>query len=96
MAKLVFRMPVITISSNSSTASASPITMAIIKLQELALIYIIDSESVIDLHQYLGRPDDCSKSDNEEDYAKDEEGNMLDLVVEEDYESVDEYEDGDY
>jgi ankyrin repeat protein len=46
-----------------------PTTMAIIMLQELALIYIIDSESVIDLHQYLGRPDDCSKSDNEEDYG---------------------------
>jgi hypothetical protein len=54
-----------------------PTTMAIIMLQELALIYIIDSESVIDLHQYLGRPDDCSKSDNEEDYKKDTEGNVL-------------------
>jgi hypothetical protein len=50
--------------------------MAIIMLQELALIYIIDSESVIDLHQYLGRPDDCSKSEYEEDYLKDEEGNI--------------------
>jgi hypothetical protein len=54
-----------------------PTTMAIIMLQELALIYIIDSESVIDLHQYLGRPDDCSKSDKEEDYTKDTEGNVL-------------------
>jgi hypothetical protein len=32
--------------------------MAIIMLQELSLIYIIDSESLIDLHQYLGRPED--------------------------------------
>jgi hypothetical protein len=45
-------------------------------LQELALIYIIDSESVIDLHQYLGRPEDL-KTDNEEDYKKDDEGNLL-------------------
>jgi hypothetical protein len=44
-------------------------TMAILVLQELALIYIIDSESVIDLHQYLGMPDDL-KTDNEEDYIK--------------------------
>ncbi len=51
-------------------------TMAIIMLQELALIYIIDSESVIDLHQYLGRPEDL-KTDNEEDCTKDEEGNVL-------------------
>ena len=24
---------------------------------------------VVDLHQYLGRPDDCSEADNEEDYG---------------------------
>jgi hypothetical protein len=52
-----------------------PTTMAILVLQELALIYIIDSESLIDLHQYLGRPEDL-KADNEEDYKK-EEGNVV-------------------
>jgi ankyrin repeat protein len=59
-----------------------PTTMAIIVLQELALIYIIDSEAIIDLHQYLGRPEDL-ETDNEEDYEKDDEGNVLDPDVEE-------------
>jgi hypothetical protein len=53
-----------------------PTTMAILVLQELDLIYIIDSESLIDLHQYLGRPDDL-KTDNEEDYKKDTGGILL-------------------
>jgi hypothetical protein len=68
-----------------------PTTIAIIMLQELALIYIIDSESLIDLHQYLGRPDDL-KTDNEEDYKKDEEGNVLDPDVEEEEEEKEEEE----
>ena len=59
-----------------------PTAMAILVLQELALIYIIDSESVIDLHQYLGRPEDL-KTDNEEDYIKDDEGSVIAWDVEE-------------
>ena len=34
-----------------------PTTMAILVLTELGLIYRIDSESLVDLHQYIGRED---------------------------------------
>ena len=40
-----------------------PTTMAILVLTELALIYRIDSESLVDLHQYIGT----------EDFARDDE-----------------------
>ena len=45
-----------------------PTTMAILVLQELALIDIIGFESVIDLHQFLGRPEDYTV-DNEREYG---------------------------
>ena len=38
-----------------------PTTMAILVLTELALIYRIDSESLVDLHQYVGRKDFSSR-----------------------------------
>lgn len=46
-----------------------PITMAILVLQELALIYMIDSQSIIDIYQYLGKEDftlDYEDSEEEE------------------------------
>jgi ankyrin repeat protein len=42
-----------------------PTTMAILVLQELGLVDVIDFESAIDLHQYLGRPEDFTVDDEE-------------------------------
>jgi hypothetical protein len=54
--------------------------MAIIVLQELALIYIIDSQSLIDLHQYIGKED--FTIDDERHYEKDLGGNIFGLATE--------------
>jgi ankyrin repeat protein len=51
-----------------------PTTMAILVFQELALIYIIDSQSIIDIHQYIGKED--FTTDDENDYTFDEDGNL--------------------
>ena len=45
-----------------------PTTMAILVLQELGLIGIVGSECVIDVHQFLGRPEDF-KADDEREYG---------------------------
>ncbi len=57
-----------------------PTTMAILVLQELALICIIDSQSIIDLHQYIGK-EDFIVDDNERHYEKDPNGNILGLAT---------------
>jgi hypothetical protein len=38
------------------------------EIQELGLTGIIGSESVVDVHQFLGRPEDC-KADDEREYG---------------------------
>ena len=41
--------------------------MFVLVLQELGIIYICDSESEIDFHQYMGK-DDFTTDDEEKDY----------------------------
>ena len=53
-------------------------TMFVLVLQELGLIYIIDSESVIDFHQYMGK-EDFTTDDEEKDYIRDDDGNIIGL-----------------
>ena len=55
-----------------------PTTMAILALQALALYHHLDCQTIIDLHQYLGKED--FTTDEEEDYVKDKKGNMIRLA----------------
>ena len=54
-----------------------PSCMAILCIQAAAPNQHFDFQTFIDLHQFLGRPDDC-KPDNEDDYKKDKKGYLID------------------
>jgi hypothetical protein len=59
-----------------------PTSMFAIVLEELGLEGFMDNSSLVDFHQYMGKED--FTLDNEEDYGKDADGDIIDFVYETD------------
>jgi len=68
-----------------------PTTMGIIIFQELGLEGFMDNDSICDLIQYLGKED--FTLDNEDDYEKDADGDVINFVYESDSDDDDDDDD---
>ena len=65
-----------------------PTTMGIIVFQELGLEGFMDNDSICDFFQYIGKED--FTLDNEDDYEKDSDGDVINFVYESDSDSDEE------